>query len=234
MNDATAPKRNAGAATLPMIRASWSIDGVWEQIVHRNGPRFTSSADKPSTDSMAFGSRTAVASEQAIKPARPAPIGASRNDELLVSRQKLQRLLARREATKLAVVRFVLSGFGRPQNDELPAFLFDQRGEFLALKRRHVPRAAMRASVIAHAGPFIGPSAPATIAFVEVEKPGHASLLRSQAITTTRHEIDKSAIAQKLKLLAYLGLDVLVAGIEVAQLPLEGVDLVKREVALPE
>jgi hypothetical protein len=27
MNDATAPSRNAGATTLPMMRASWSIDG---------------------------------------------------------------------------------------------------------------------------------------------------------------------------------------------------------------
>ena len=61
----------------------------------------------------------------------------------------------------------------RPEHDELLAFLFDQRGEFLAPKRRHVPRAAVRASVVAHAGPFIGPFAPATIAFVEVEKPGH-------------------------------------------------------------
>jgi len=58
--------------------------------------------------------------------------------------------------------------------------------------------------------------------------------LRSQAIITTRHEIDKSAVAQILKLLTYLGLDVLVAGIEIAKMPLECVDLVKREVALPQ
>src|ERR1700726_4566086 len=58
--------------------------------------------------------------------------------------------------------------------------------------------------------------------------------LRSQAIVTTRHEIDKSAVAQILKLLAYLGFDVLVAGIEIAKMPLERVDLVKREVALPQ
>src|SRR5258708_24212040 len=59
-------------------------------------------------------------------------------------------------------------------------------------------------------------------------------LLRSQTIITTRHEIDKSAIAQKLKLLAYLGFDVLVAGIKIAKLPLERVDLVEREVAFAE
>ncbi len=67
-----------------------------------------------------------------------------------------------------------------------------------------------------------------------VEKPGHASLLGSQTIITTRHEIDKSAITQKLKLLAYLGFDVLVAGIEIAQMLLESVDLVEREIAFAE
>ena len=56
-------------------------------------------------------------------------------------------------------------------------------------------------------------------------------LLRSQTIITTRHEIDKSAIAQILKLLPYLGSDVLVAGIEIAKVPLESIDLVKCEVA---
>ena len=59
-------------------------------------------------------------------------------------------------------------------------------------------------------------------------------LLGSQTIITTRHEIDKSTVAQILKLLTYLGFDVLVAGIEIAEMPLEGVDLVKREVAFPE
>jgi hypothetical protein len=37
-----------------------------------------------------------------------------------------------------------------------------------------VPCPAMRALVVAHAGPFVGPSAPAAGAFIEVEKPGHA------------------------------------------------------------
>jgi hypothetical protein len=37
-----------------------------------------------------------------------------------------------------------------------------------------------------------------------------------------------------LKLLAYLRLDVLVAGIEVAEMPFEGVDLVQGELALAE
>src|SRR5437773_1408476 len=54
---------------------------------------------------------------------------------------------------------------------------------------------------------------------------------RSQTIISPRNEINKSAIAQILKLLAYLGPDVLVAWIKFAQMPLESVDLVKREIA---
>jgi hypothetical protein len=92
----------------------------------------------------------------------------------------------------------------------------------------------MRAFVVAHAGPFIGPPASATIAFVEVEKSGHASLLGSQTIIAARNEVDKSAIAQILKLLLNLGFDVLVARIEIAQMPLEGIHFVKREVAFAE
>ena len=36
-----------------------------------------------------------------------------------------------------------------------------------------------------------------------------------------------------MKLLAYLGFDVLIAGIKFAQMPFEGVNLVQREVAFP-
>jgi hypothetical protein len=82
----------------------------------------------------------------------------------------------------------------RPEHDELLALFFDQDGEFFAVARRHVPRAAMRTAIVAHAGPLIGPYPLATGASVEIEKPGHASLLGSQTITTTRNEIDKSAM----------------------------------------
>src|ERR1700674_1194614 len=58
--------------------------------------------------------------------------------------------------------------------------------------------------------------------------------LRSQAIVTTRHEIDKSTVAQILKLLTYLGFDVLVAGIEIAKMPFESIDFIKREFRLAE
>jgi hypothetical protein len=92
----------------------------------------------------------------------------------------------------------------------------------------------MRAVVVARAGPLIEPYPLAAGAFVEVEKPGHANLLGSQAIITTRYEIDKSAVAQILKLLPYLWLDVLVARIELTELPFEGVDLVEREFSFAE
>src|ERR1700738_5636038 len=96
-----------------------------------------------------------------------------------------------------------------------------------------MPRPTVRAVVVAHAGPLIGPYPLAAGASVEVEKPGHASLLGSQTIISPRDEINKSAIAQILKLLAYLGFDVLIAGIKFAQMPFEGVNLVQREVAFP-
>src|ERR1700730_19239306 len=87
----------------------------------------------------------------------------------------------------------------------------------------------MRALIVAHAGPFVGPSASATRTFVEVEKPGHANLLGSQTIISPRHEINKSAVAKILKLLPDLGFDVLVGGIEITQMPLESIHLVERE-----
>src|ERR1700754_1325110 len=54
----------------------------------------------------------------------------------------------------------------------------------------------------------------------------------SQTITSARDEIYKPAVAEILQLLAYLRPDVLVAGIEAAEMPLESVDLVERELAL--
>src|SRR6185295_12652786 len=56
----------------------------------------------------------------------------------------------------------------------------------------------------------------------------------SQTITSARDEIQKPAVAEILKLLAYLRPYVLVAGIELAEMPLEGVDLIERELALAE
>src|SRR5882762_671582 len=128
----------------------------------------------------------------------------------------------------------MLRRFRRPEHDEFFAFLFDDRREFFALVGCHVSRAAMRAFIVAHTRPLVGPTTSATRALVEIEKPGHAILLGSQTIISTRHEIDKSAIAQVLQLLAYLWLDVLVARIEVAKMPLKSVDFLQREIAFSE
>src|SRR3954465_4249879 len=55
-----------------------------------------------------------------------------------------------------------------------------------------------------------------------------------QTITAARDEIYKPAVAEKLQLLTYLRPDVLVTRIELAKMPLEGVDLIQRELALAE
>jgi len=56
----------------------------------------------------------------------------------------------------------------------------------------------------------------------------------SQTIIAARHEIDKTAIAQILQLLAYLRPDVLVSGIEFAKVPFEAIYLIQRELVLAE
>jgi hypothetical protein len=92
----------------------------------------------------------------------------------------------------------------------------------------------MHAIIVARAGPFAGPDTLAADASVEVQEPGHASLLRSQTIVSTGNEINKSPVAQILKLLPYLRLYVLIARIEIAKVPLESIDLVKGEITLAE
>src|SRR5688572_15450280 len=59
-------------------------------------------------------------------------------------------------------------------------------------------------------------------------------LLRAQTIVASRDELYKSSITQILKLLPYLRLDVLIAGIELTELPLESIYLIQREFALSE
>ena len=57
----------------------------------------------------------------------------------------------------------------------MPAARLDHLGQVLALRGRHVARAAMRALVVARARPLVGPRALATLAFIMIEKPGHAT-----------------------------------------------------------
>ena len=120
----------------------------------------------------------------------------------------------------------------RTKHDEFPAIGFDKNRQIVTFDRRSVTSTTMRAVVVTHARPGIGPVPIAAIAGVVIEKLGHTGLLGSQAIVTTRYEFDESAVAQKLKLLANFGFHVLVTWIEIAKMPFERVDFVKGEVAL--
>jgi hypothetical protein len=82
-------------------------------------------------------------------------------------------LLAGRKATKLAIVGIMLGRTGRTERDELVAVLLDQFGQVLAVERRHMSRAAVRAIVVAHARPLIEPCPFATGTSVEIQKPSH-------------------------------------------------------------
>src|SRR5579872_206852 len=54
----------------------------------------------------------------------------------------------------------------------------------------------------------------------------------SQPIITTRYEFDESTVTQILKLLTYLGFDVLVSGIEIAKVSLKTINFFKCEFPL--
>src|SRR5258708_29322019 len=68
------------------------------------------------TGSMDSGQPRSLSSGRALR----GPVGGFRNDkvESPVSRQKFQRLLARREAAEFAIVGIVLRGLRRPEHDE--------------------------------------------------------------------------------------------------------------------
>jgi hypothetical protein len=190
--------------------------------------------DKPSPDP-AF-SLWRLRHNTAIEHLKSDPSDRPGNDELsCVHRsQKFLSLFTRRKTAHLAIVGIVICGVRRTNSDELVAVLLNKFGEVLAIKRRHMPRAAMWTIVVARAGPLIEPYAFAAGAPVKIEKPSHASLLGSQTIASTRNKVDESAIAQILKLLANFWFDVLVVGIEIAEMPLEGIHLIKRELGLAE
>src|SRR5580698_6249633 len=113
-------------------------------------------------------------------------------------RQKFLSLSVRLEAAQFAIARFVFCRARRVDSDELIAFLCDKVRQIFTVEWRHVSRPAMRALVVAHAGPFVGPDTFASSASIEVKKPSHAKLLRSQTIIPSRNEINKSAITQIL------------------------------------
>ncbi len=70
----------------------------------------------------------------------------------------------------------MICGVRRTNSDKLFAILLDELSQVLAVKGRHMPRAAVRAVVVTRAGPLIEPYALAAGASVEIQKPGHAGL----------------------------------------------------------
>src|SRR5438067_5065739 len=91
-------------------------------------------------------------------------------DELLCFKhsQEFLCLFTCREAAYLNVVRVVLRRAWRTQSDELTAMPPDNLRQVLAVERRHVPRAATRALVVARAGPLISPYPFASVASVKL------------------------------------------------------------------
>ena len=88
--------------------------------------------------------------------------------------QEFLGLFPCREAAQFAIIGIVLGRVRRTKRDEFIRILSNNAGEVLAIERRHIARATMRALVIARAGPLIGPYPPASVASIEVQKPGDA------------------------------------------------------------
>jgi hypothetical protein len=126
----------------------------------------------------------------------------------------------------------VLGCIRRAKHDKFASIGLDNYRQIVTVNGCGVTSAATGTVVVTHARPIVGPVLTAAVAGVMIEKPGHAGLLGSQTIISARNEIDESAVTQKLQLLTYLGFDVLVTGIELAEMPLESIDLVEREVAV--
>src|ERR1700675_3492686 len=90
--------------------------------------------------------------------------GASRNDDLCCFNrsQKFLGALARWKPTTLAIVGIMPGRVWRTNRNKLLPILLDKLSDVLAIEGRHVPCAAMRAVVVACAGPLISPYAFAT------------------------------------------------------------------------
>jgi hypothetical protein len=90
------------------------------------------------------------------------PLHGFRNDGLShVDRsQKFLRFLERRKTAKLAVVGIVFGCVRRPERDKFVAVLLNNFCQVLTVEGRHMPRPAVRAIIVAHAGPLVGPYTP--------------------------------------------------------------------------
>jgi hypothetical protein len=93
----------------------------------------------------------------------------------------------------------------------------------------------MRTIVVARTGPFVGPLTTTAVAVAEIQKPSHGDDLSFlEAISTARDEFNVISIAQELKLLANLRPDILIAGIETAEMLFESVHFIEGELEFAE
>ena len=90
--------------------------------------------------------------------------------------QELLGLRARHEAAQLLIGRVVLRRIGRTKRYELFSFLANKLCHVLAMAGRHVSRSAVRAIVVRHARPFVGPISIALGTPIVVQEPGHRVL----------------------------------------------------------
>ena len=83
----------------------------------------------------------------------------------------------------------MLGCFRRPQHHVLAASFFNHMGQVVTVSGRHVPRAAMRTIVVAHARPLVSPIVAAVFACVVVEEPCHVGSTVGRLISCRRYSI---------------------------------------------
>lgn len=104
----------------------------------------------------------------------------------------------------------MLSRVGRSEHDKLAAIFANDFGKVITVIRRHVPSAAVRAIVIAHARPFIGPLAAAPCAFVVIAIPSHLNTRRWFSLANDNIPVIRNP--ENLDLLEIAAVDEFLAG----------------------
>lgn len=109
------------------------------------------------------------------------------------------------EACNLFISRRVFGRVRRPKNDKDIVLAHDDSREvFAVVVWRHVACAAVRAVVVTHAGPFIGPCFAAARAGVVVCEPSHRMASRHNADENQRNRRYATALADKIVELALI------------------------------
>jgi hypothetical protein len=87
--------------------------------------------------------------------------------------QEMLSLSACLKSSELLIIGAVLRGISRTKRDEFVVIFGNDFGEIITVVRRHMPCAAMRAVVVAHAGPLVRPRAAASSTLIMVAEPSH-------------------------------------------------------------